>query len=942
MLGGVVSPAHFLKSQLTERRGTSHRFSEPCRAGFFDDCPPIKTSGLPVFYMPRFSVNFGRRKSTADNLENATVAPSFRVLERSEVVASKQFEGGVKVAAVSHRSTGSDVSVEDNIFADLKPNRGSGSSNTTKTTLTDNSSSRASNVSTAPSSADTGGSDEWRGTQRRATADIPPVPPVPKPSSGFLRSAGRTFSFGGQKKSLPPALIEESPPATPVVKGQGRPRAPTSSTSTTVTPPRVDQDFDLDLGGDFGKLVLGNDKRVSVATVKNEQPSAQMPVPRSLTGARPVQPTPINIDKTTKVDPPAHSWSSHHSNDHLITSTSPALSPGIKDGVEPHVPRVTSPLLDKRPGTSPELGSRHPLLAAQRGNPEGDGEDEEAKLLQDSLSTVSKFISVAGSSPSNARYRRNEIGVEEDDDSLFDSSSAQFSRYGERYSARKQTAPPSSNKVMTPAEFEKYRRDKERQDREREITKAPGAKTADQEDDEDNYEDDEDEGEKARQQAKQRRKQEAHMAVYRQQMMKVTGESSGSTTSSRPSIQMSFSTPNLPNAASPGPAAGNASGDSDEDEEIPLAILAAHGFPNKNRPPNRLSTMGSNPNLRTSQLSGHQRPVSMIGGDAVGAGNARLPAFARNLPRDPFVGAGLVRNPVRESFSLGGGVPAPAQPAAVPPGGLIGVIANEERNRALRRGSPQIDGPNRMSAAFDPVAGIPAHMMYSGNPNPGMLSPGDQAQIQMTQQMTQFMQMQMQFMHMMAGQNGNAPAMQGGLLTSPSVNSLSGMGGLAPGLQTPQMRHSFVGNDSMIDRTFGRGEAQMRTMSMVQPSSASWIQPMQPAAGYAPSIRLGGGYAPSIAPSERSTIGLPGRYRPVSHMPPPADPSGPGNLRKSTTMSGAIPQLQQPSISVTKAGNDEDDDDEEGWEAMKAKREKKKSMWRAKKSLGDGLGSFLN
>ncbi|KAL2269886.1 hypothetical protein VTJ83DRAFT_2070 [Remersonia thermophila] len=879
--------------------------------------------------MPRFSVNFGRRKSTADNLENATVAPSFRVLERSEVVGSKPFEGGVNVVAVSHRSTGSDVSVEDNIFADLKPNRGSGSSNTTKTTLTDNSSSRASNVSTAPSSADTGGSDEWRGTQRRTTTDIPPVPPVPKASSGFLRSAGRTFSFGGQKKGSAPAPIEESPPATPVA-GQGRPRAPTSSTITTVTPPRIDQDFDLDLGGDFGKLVLGNDKRVSVATLKNEQTSGQMPVPRSLTGARPAQPTPITIDKTAKVDPPAHSWGSHHSNDHLITSMSPVPSPGIRDVVEPQVTRAASP----------ELGSRQPLLASQRGHSERTGEDEEAKLLRDSLSTVSKFISTTGSSSSNARYRRNDAVVEEDSDSLFDPSPAQSSRYGERYSERKQTAP-LSNKVMTPAEFEKYRKDKERQDREREITNAPGAKADDHEDDEDNYEDDEDEAEKARQQAKQRRKQEAHMAVYRQQMMKVTGESSGTTTL-RSGLQMSFSTPNLPNVATPGPAAVNGSGDSDEDEEIPLAILAAHGFPNKNRPPTRLSTMGSNPNLRASQLSGYQRPVSMVGGDASGTGNARLPAFARNLPKDPFVGAGLVRNPVRESFPLGGGAPAPAQPAGVPPGGLIGVIANEERNRALRRGSPQLDGPNRMSAAFDPVAGIPAHLMYSGNPSPGMLSAGDQAQIQMTQQMTQFMQMQMQFMQMMAGQNGTAPAMQGGLLTSPSVTSLSGMAGLAPGMQNPQTRHSFIGNDSMIDRTFGRGEAQMRTMSMVQPSSASWIHPMQPAAGYAPSIRLGGGYAPSIAPSERSTIGLPGRYRPVSHMPPPAEPSGQGNFRKSMTMSGAISQQQQPSISVTKAGNDEDDDDEEGWEAMKAKREKKKSMWKAKKSLSGGLGSFLS
>jgi hypothetical protein len=75
--------------------------------------------------MPRFA--FGRRKSTADNLENAPVpGSSFRVLERTEVVGSKPFDGGARLSATTHslhRSTGSDLTVDDNIFADLKSNR---------------------------------------------------------------------------------------------------------------------------------------------------------------------------------------------------------------------------------------------------------------------------------------------------------------------------------------------------------------------------------------------------------------------------------------------------------------------------------------------------------------------------------------------------------------------------------------------------------------------------------------------------------------------------------------------------------------------------------------------------------------------------------------------------------------------------------------------------
>ena len=77
--------------------------------------------------MPRFSVSFGRRKSTADTLENAAVtSPSFRVLERSEVVGTKPFDGGARISTTTHsihKSTEPDVTADDNIFADLKPNR---------------------------------------------------------------------------------------------------------------------------------------------------------------------------------------------------------------------------------------------------------------------------------------------------------------------------------------------------------------------------------------------------------------------------------------------------------------------------------------------------------------------------------------------------------------------------------------------------------------------------------------------------------------------------------------------------------------------------------------------------------------------------------------------------------------------------------------------------
>ncbi len=75
--------------------------------------------------MPRFSVAFGRRKSTADSLENAPAEPSFRVLERSEVTGGKSFDGGIRLAKTQPlpQAGDPDIAVDDNIFADLKSNR---------------------------------------------------------------------------------------------------------------------------------------------------------------------------------------------------------------------------------------------------------------------------------------------------------------------------------------------------------------------------------------------------------------------------------------------------------------------------------------------------------------------------------------------------------------------------------------------------------------------------------------------------------------------------------------------------------------------------------------------------------------------------------------------------------------------------------------------------
>jgi hypothetical protein len=105
-------------------------------------------------------------------------------------------------------------------------------------------------------------------------------------------------------------------------------------------------------------------------------------------------------------------------------------------------------------------------------------------------------------------------------------------------------------------------------------------------------------------------------------------------------------------------------------------------------------------------------------------------------------------------------------------------------------------------------------------------------------------------------------------------------------------------------------------------------------------------YQPSIAPSERSNVGMPTRYRPVSTLPP-ASVSGDNTLsaaRASTsslqnwtnqhagaTTVKSVNERSPVRRGTTAAADKDDDDEDEGWEEMKKKREKKRSTWKMKK-----------
>ncbi|PHH63782.1 hypothetical protein CDD81_5439 [Ophiocordyceps australis] len=885
--------------------------------------------------MPRFSVAFSKRKPAADEFENVPIAaseqPSFRVIERHhEAPGGRSFDGGARMAARTSRvgvpkpgsaSTNGhllDLNADDNMFADVKVNRGSGVSNTTQATSTDNSS-RHSNASTAPSSTDLGGgSGSGHEDSRPATKHSQPEPPsrgTSSTKSSFLDRATRTFSFGGQKKhSIPPPQDNVRVPDLPPVltlqsggagfnNGESRSRGMTASTVSTATPTNADNNNGLDLGGDFGSMFTKFDKRASSSTLKNDETAVET---RCLTGSRPVQPVPPSPDRIA----------SSAAEPLLGSQKSPGLDEAAHD--VPSVPR-------HQIKTGLKYCSRSPTAV----------EDQDAKLLRESFAAA-KFLSESKA----PRYRREDgmfvstsppqsFAVSPLEDNMFEGSlPPRAVRASQRANGR--AVSQAQNKVMTPAEFEEYRQQHEGQKSRDGGASDAAAKDSSHDDDEEdeiNYDDDYDEQEKSRQQTKQRRKQEAHMAVYRQQMMKVTGETGGGAAPrARPSIVLSSSAPQLSQMKSPSPDA--AMNEDDDDDDVPLGILQAHGFPHKSRPPTMLNATGSMGNVRAASVMGE-------GAGAGGAGRrmSTLPAFARNLPQDPFVGASIARPALRESLSFGDAALFAQQQAPATPGGLVGVIANEERSRALRRGSPNMDSHKMaMNGALglDAMAGIPHHMLYSAAPAPQqpVLTPGDQAQIQMTQQMQQFMQMQMQLMHMMA------------------VQQSGGSGGVA-GQPQPHMHLAPTGPFPVADVSLQSramspaGHGRMRTMSMVQPSSVSLSQLP------APSVRASvyPAYPPSMAPSERSNVGLPGRYRPVSQSPAPPPPPPPPHAAhyRASTMSGGLSawadgvKTKSTVKLVAKArdvDNDDDDDDETGWEAMRAKRDMKRSLWRGKKSFG--------
>ncbi|SPJ78946.1 uncharacterized protein FTOL_07337 [Fusarium torulosum] len=437
-------------------------------------------------------------------------------------------------------------------------------------------------------------------------------------------------------------------------------------------------------------------------------------------------------------------------------------------------------------------------------------------------------------------------------------------------------------KVMTSAEFEALQKRRAREDAERRFY--------DVEDNDDKVDDDcLDEADMIKRQRVQRKKQQAYLDGYRQRMMKTTRGRDIPPLRSHSRVSSSWSMKSFRTFRGrledvPVPAEG------DDDDDVPLALLQLQRHSEVK--PDSLSMAQTQPGIN---LGRH-------------ASNSPMPAFARKLPQDPF--------PVNASNAW------PMNHQQLVPGGLVGVIASEERAKAMRRVAPSHgfqplpDTNNAFNwrALSHPQAPVAPSYGMSKMQIPMPLS-RPQTPVAVPQlpyapqshEMFNFLQAQAEFLRTMASMNqqrSNQP-----WDTSSSQQSVMNVG--FPGTGSTYAPSNYTPSNY--------------AQSNYVPSNYSRSAYQHPV-----------GYAPSVAPSERNTVGLPSRYRSVSKVVNQMradnrvhqdDTENINTLRfkhRDELDRGTL--LQEDST--------DEEDDEAFWRAKKAKKDRRKGIWIRENDLG--------
>jgi hypothetical protein len=787
-------------------------------------------------------------------------------------------------------------------------------------------------TSTLPSSADTDPNDS------SMFSGLPPRPPIQQ-----YGSSPSSFSMGGMKKQLP--LI---PPQTKSAsshdmygdptstnQGYGRSRAlTTSSYASTAIPPKLDTG--LDFGGGFDDMFTGLDRKPSPDFNK-------APAGRSLLAdKRAFQAEPITIDRKLDIEPPLQSWDSRGSDDNL-------MSPRSEKGYSPPPPPVPAHKYASKyapvASDSPELNGeefedrdarlvRQSFMAQKpiHKNPSPREPSSLATSSSTSLQTPlpSSFAS-SSTTPKTASHTAPSYTAgddnDEDDNMFAPAKPNEVSAQRSMAPVVKAHVPTGVPKRMTEAEFRAYQNNHRSQT------------SDDSSEEEDDYED-EDELIERRHKEEAARRQQQQLQIARIHMQRAVTTPG----SSQPAQSSGF------------PSEVSMQADQWDDEDVPLGVLAAHGFPGAGRPPTQPPNAAPS-YFRTTPAGLPDRPSS-AGPMGAHAANGYRPPFARGLPEDPYssvIGGGLVRPMNRESMGFnrgpssayGGGsvYGEPTMPYHEPntQPSLVERIHMSEMSKPkytggassknpLLAGGPftgglgaqmglgQSSNPTRMSQM--PMLGMNGAPMMGmmGNQMPmmGMNQMGyPQTPEQMQQAMMQMqhqMQMQMQHQQMQMQQMYGQPQDPRMSMAQPNL-----------GFQAPNF-----GNGSFMNVPNGaQNQRPMSIMSQQRPYSTPVQYPQQnfgapQQGGYQMGLQppANNGYTPSIAPSERSNIGLSARYRPVAtgNQDAVSNVSSSMTLQASGGAAQATPKvkgiLKNKSPQVTVREDDED------WGRMAARKSK--------------------
>ncbi|KAJ4301302.1 hypothetical protein N0V90_003393 [Kalmusia sp. IMI 367209] len=788
-------------------------------------------------------------------------------------------------------------------------------------------------TSTLPSSADADSNDN--------------IFAIPRPHLTQHGSSPSGLSAHSYKKQLPAPPPSESrfgEPTSPI-GGFGRVRAMTSSSyASTAKPPTLDADMNFG-STSFDDLFSGIDRKGSPERVV-ESPGRSL-----LAGKRTFHAEPIKIDRKLEVEAPLKSWDSRGSADNLMSSPRSPDDDSPPPPVPPHKYGQYAPVASYSPemnGTNDYVDNDASVVRksvmSRKSLRESSPEQEPTSVSSSSAASLETPLSSRSTSdistPKAAlRAAASPISRDEDDNMFSSPTQKQTPLPKPAIPAPKaepRPQPPandSGRRVMTQAEF--------RAQQQRAMVQSQESS------DEDDYEDEEEAQERAAQEAIARRKKQ-QMDLARETMRRTTTAPGnvGRPDGSNEPFSMSF------------PSETSLQADEWEDEDVPLGILAQHGFPSASR--NKAPAQPAN--AMPSYFP--ERPASAGAGDNR-ASQAFRPVFARNLPDDPhasFIGGGLVRPTNRESLGFSRGPASVAgdsvsamhmpmmgypEPQLSAPS-LVEQIHMRDMTKQKYMGgasskkpqegpftgmlgaqmNPPIQtGPNTRMSMMNGMPGMGMNMNMMGGPmgSPmGMpmmggqmgypMQQNDMMQMQQFQQMQQMLAAQQFQIQQMQMQHSQDPRMS---MAFPSNMSDPRMSMAFPNNQMPQQQDPRM---SMAAPSFLNIPSGQRPMSIMPVSNQQPGQPPRPF-----STPMGGtmtpppplnGYTPSIAPSERSNIGLSARYRPVQTH---------NDAKSSSSMTLQASGSQNPAMikaTLKSKSPVAQEDDDDGWGKMAARKSK--------------------